>query len=102
MAIAPAHHVLFIIQFQAEMRIPMLDHFLLTRFKCVGLFPVCKGKICIERNQYFKIVEEIKEKTVVLLKRLTHDNLQWRFRQWKLCVRWCIDKGEVYVEVDSN
>jgi len=62
------------------------------------LFPKVKSAL---KGTYFQSVKEVKAKTVELLKRVTTNDLQPCFEQWKERMQRCIDRGGKYVEWDN-
>jgi hypothetical protein len=70
-------------QFLADKRIPVLDHppYSPDLAPCdFYLFPKVKSAL---RGTHFQCVEEVKAKTAELLNRVTADDLQHCFEQWK-------------------
>jgi hypothetical protein len=53
------------------------------------------------KGTHFQSVDEVKTKMVDLLNRLSTDDLQHCFEQWKIRMQQCID-GREYIEGDSN
>jgi hypothetical protein len=47
-------------------------------------------------------VEEVKAKTAELLNRVTADDIQNFFEQWKARMKRCIDRGGEYIEGDKS
>jgi hypothetical protein len=63
------------------------------------LFPRVKSAL---KGTHFQSVNEVKSKTVDLLNRVSADDLQHCFEQWKIRMQRCIDKGGEYIEEDIN
>nr|CAH7722444.1 unnamed protein product [Callosobruchus chinensis] len=97
---APAHNALSVKQFLAKKSIPVLEHppyspdLALCGFY---LFPKIKSSL---KGTRFESVEDVKEKTADLLKRLTRHDMQHCFEQWKTRMQRCIDREGEYVEGD--
>ena len=49
----------------------------------------------------FKMVEAEKAKATELMNKLSEDDLQHCFQQWKSWMEWCGDRGGEYIEGDS-
>jgi hypothetical protein len=81
----PAHNALAMKQFLADKCIPVLQHPL-------WLSPVPKVKSAL-KGTHFQSVDEVNSKTVDLLNRVSADDLQHCFEQWKIRVQQCIDGG---------
>lgn len=99
---APAHNALSVKQFLADKRIPVLDHppYSPDLAPCdFYLFPKVKSSL---KGTHFQSVEQVKAKTADLLKRLTTDELQHCFEQWKTRMQRCIDRQGEYVEGDRS
>jgi hypothetical protein len=55
------------------------------------------------KGSHFQSVSEVKLKTVDLLNRVSADDLQHCFEQWKIHVQWCIDRGKSMLkEIEIN
>jgi hypothetical protein len=54
------------------------------------------------KGTHFQSVEEVKAKTAELLNRVTADDLQHCFEQWKARMQRCIDRGGEYIEGDKS
>jgi hypothetical protein len=54
------------------------------------------------KGTHFQSVEEVKAKTAELLNRVTADDLQHCFEQWKACMQQCIDRGGEYIDGDKS
>ena len=96
---APAHNALSVKQFLAEKRITVLEHppYSPDLAPCdFYLFPKVKSAL---KGTFFQSVEEVKTKTD-LLKKVTLDDLQHCFQQWKTRMQRCIDREGEYVEGD--
>jgi histone-lysine N-methyltransferase SETMAR len=99
---APAHNALSVKQFLADKRIPVLEHppYSPDLAPCdFYLFPKVKSAL---KGTHFQSVEEVKAKTAELLNRVTADDLQHCFEQWKARMQRCIDRGGEYIEGDKS
>nr|CAH7723476.1 unnamed protein product [Callosobruchus chinensis] len=97
---APAHNALSVKQFLAKKSIPVLEHppYSPDLAPCdFYLFPKIKSSL---KGTRFESVEDVKEKTADLLKRLTLHDMQHCFEQWKTRMQRCIDREGEYVEGD--
>lgn len=61
------------------------------------LFPLVKSTL---KGTHFQSVEKVKAKMADLLKKVTPNDLQHCFEQWKTCMQQCIDREGEYVEED--
>jgi hypothetical protein len=62
------------------------------------LFPKLKSAL----KGTHQSVDEVKSKMANLLKKVSADDLQHCFEQWKICMQWCVDRGGEYIEGDIN
>jgi hypothetical protein len=91
----PAHNALALNQFFADKCIPVLQHPLYSQdlASCdFYLFPKVKSAL---KGTHFLSVNEVKSKTVDLCNRVSDDDLQHCFEQWKIHMQQCIDGGRV-------
>jgi hypothetical protein len=67
---------------------------LFTKFNLFDfyLFPNAKN---VMKGTHFESVDEVKPKTAGLLNRVSADDLQHCFGEWKIRMEWCIDRGRV-------
>jgi hypothetical protein len=76
-----------------------------TGFSPLWLLPFPKLKSAF-KGTHFQSVDEVKSKTADLLKRMSGDDLQHCFEQWKIHMQLCIDGGGgggwEYAEGDRN
>jgi len=49
----------------------------------------------------FESVDAVKAKATELMKKLSEDDLQHFFQQWKIRMEQCRDQGGEYIEVDN-
>jgi len=56
---------------------------------------------CALKGTGFEPVDAVKAKAMELVNKLSEDNLQHCFQQWKIRMEWCRDRGGVYIEGDS-
>jgi hypothetical protein len=80
-------------QFLANKCIPVLQHPLYSPdlAPCdFHLFPKVKSAV---KRTHFQPVDEVKSKTADLPHRVSADDLQHCFEQWKICMQWCTDGG---------
>jgi hypothetical protein len=92
----PAHNAIVVKQFLADKCIPMFEHHLysLDLAPCdVYLFPKLKSVL---KGTHFQSVDEVKTKMADLLNRLSTDDQQHCFEQWKNRMQRCIDGGRVH------
>lgn len=97
---APAHNALSVKRFLAKKSIPVLEHppYSPDLAPCdFYLFPKIKSSL---KGTRFESVEDVKQKTADLLKRLTLNDMQHCFEQWKTRMQRCIDRDGEYVEGD--
>lgn len=95
---APAHNAISVRQFLANKRITVLEHspYFLDLAPCdFYLFPKVKSAL---KGTHFKSVGQ--GKTADLLKKVTLEDLQHCFGQWKIRMQRCIDREGEYVEGD--
>ena len=59
----------------------------------VRLFSLPENQVCAQRTR-FESVDAVKAKATQLLNRLTQDDLQHWFQQWKIRMERCRDRGE--------
>lgn len=89
-------------QFLTDKRIPVLDHppYSPDLAPCdVFLFPKVKSAL---KGTHFQSVEEVKAKTAHLLNKMSVNELQHCFEQWKTRMQRCIDREGEYVEGDKS
>ncbi|EGI66262.1 FLJ37770-like protein [Acromyrmex echinatior] len=63
------------------------------------LFPKVKSAL---KGTRFESVEAVKEKAARVLKELTEEDFQHCFKQWKIRMERCRDRGGVYIEGDNK
>ena len=63
------------------------------------LFPKVKSTL---KETRFESVEAVKEKAARVLKELTEEDFQHCFKQWKIRMERCRDRGGVYIEGDNK
>jgi hypothetical protein len=83
---APAHNALTVNQFLADKCIPVLEHpsYSLDLAPCdFYLLPEVKSAL---KEAHSQSVDEVKSKTADLLNRVSADDLQHCFQQWKIRV----------------
>jgi hypothetical protein len=61
------------------------------------LFPKIKSVLKAAR---FESIDAVKAKAMELMYKLSEDDLQHCFQQWKIRMEWCKDRGGEYNEVD--
>jgi len=49
----------------------------------------------------FESVDAVKAKATELVNKLSEDDLQHWFQQWKICMERCRERGGKYIEGDS-
>jgi len=49
----------------------------------------------------FESVDAVKAKAMELMNKLSEDDLQDCFQQWKICMEWCRDWGGEYIEGEN-
>jgi len=62
------------------------------------LFPKIKSAL---KGTKFETADAVKAKTTELMNKLSDDDLQHCFQQWKICMEWCRDWGGEYNEGDN-
>jgi hypothetical protein len=90
---APDHNTLTVKQFLADKCIPVLEHpaYSPDLAPCdFYLFPKLKNAL---KGPHFQSVDEVNSKTAGLLNRVSADDLQHCFGQWKIRMQRCIDGG---------
>ena len=95
---APAHNALSVKQFLAEKCITGLEHppYSPDLAPCdFYLFPKLKSAL---KGTHFQSVEEVKTKTADILKKMTLNDFQHCFEQWKTRMQRCIDREGEYVK----
>ena len=93
---APAHTALSVKTFLAKYNIPVLDH---PPYCDFYLFPKVK---CALKGTRFETVEAVKEKSGRVMNELTEEDFQQCFKQCKIRMERCRDRGGVYIEGDNN
>ena len=89
-------------RFLAKYSIPVLDHppYSPDLAPCdFYLFPKVKSAL---KGTRFESVEAVKEKAARVLKELTEEDFQHCFKQWKIRMERCRDRGGVYIEGDNK
>ena len=62
------------------------------------LFPKIKSVL---KGTRFESIDAVKAKVMELMDKLSEDDLQRSFQQWKIRVEQCRDQGEEYLEGDN-
>ena len=62
------------------------------------LFPRIKSAL---KGTRFKFVDAVKAKAMELMNKLSEDDLQHCFQQWKICMERCKDQGGEYIGDDN-
>ena len=62
------------------------------------LFPEIKSAL---KGTRFEFVDAVKAKATELVNKLSEDNLQHCFQQWKIRMERCRDRGGEYIESDN-
>jgi hypothetical protein len=67
------------------------------------LLKIVYGDECLSRTQgtRFESVGAVKAKATDLLNKLSEDEMQHRFQQWKIRMVRCRDRGGEYIEGDN-
>jgi len=62
------------------------------------LFPKIKSAL---KGTKFESIDAMKAKAMVLMNKLSEDDLQHCFQQWKIRLERCRDRGGEYIEGDN-
>jgi len=62
------------------------------------LFPKIKSTL---KGTRFESIDAVKAKAMDLMDKLSEDDLQHCFQQWKIRVEWCKDQGGEYIEGEN-
>ena len=62
------------------------------------LFPKIKSAL---KGTRFKSIDAVKAKAREFMNKLSKDDLQHRFQQWKISTEWCRDRGGEYTKGDN-
>jgi hypothetical protein len=95
---APAQNALAIL---TKHKIAVLEHPLYSPdlAQCdIVLFPKIKSAL---KGTRFESVDAVKAKATELNNKLSADELQHCFQQWKIRVEWCRDRGGEYIQGDN-
>jgi len=98
---APAHNALSVKMFLTKHKITMLEHppYSPDLAPCdVFLFPKIKSAL---KGSRFESIDVVKAKVTELTSKLTEDDLQHCFQQWKICMKQCRDWGGEFNEGDN-
>ena len=98
----PAHSALSVKRFLAKYSIPVLDHppYSPDLAPCdFYLFPKVKSAL---KGTRFESVKAVNEKVARVLKKLTKEDFQHCFEQWKIRIERCRDRGGMYIEGDKK
>ena len=98
---APAHNALTLKTFLTK-HITVLEHPPYTPDLALCdlfyLFPKIKSAL---KGTGFESVDAVKAKATELMNKLSEDNLQHCFQQWKIRMERCMDWGGEYIEGDN-
>jgi len=99
---APAHNALSVKVFLTKHKIIVLEHppYSPDLAPC-DFFLFVKIKSALKGNS-FEPVDSVKAKATELMEKLSEDDLQHSFQQWKICREWCRDRGGEYIEGDIS
>ena len=62
------------------------------------LFPEVKSAL---KGTRFESLVAVQAKAVEIMNKLSEDDLQHCFQQWKICMQRCRDRGGEYIESDN-
>jgi hypothetical protein len=62
------------------------------------IFPKIKSAL---KGTRFEPIDAVKAKAMELINKLSEDDLQFCFQQWKIHMGWCRDQGRDYIEGDN-
>ena len=98
---APTHNALSVKSFLTKHKITMLEHppYSLDLAPCdFFLFPKIKSAL---KGTRFESVDAVKAEATELMNKLSEDDLQHCFQQWKIRMELCRDRGGEYIEGDN-
>ena len=98
---SPAHNDLFVKSFLTKHKITVLEHLLYSPdlVPCdFFLFPKIKSAL---KGTRFESVDAMKAKSTELMNKLSEDDLQHCFQQWKIRMERCRDGGREYIQGDN-
>ena len=98
---ALAYNALSVKMFLTKHKITMLEHppYSPDLAPCdFFLFPKIKSAL---KGTRFESVDAVKPKATELTNKLSEDDLQHCFQQWKIHVEWCRDRRGEYIEGDK-
>ena len=96
-----ARNALSVKTFLTKLQITVLEHPLYSAdlAPCdFFLFPQIKSVL---KGTRFKSIDAVKAKVTELTNKLSEDDLQHCFQQWKICMERCRDRGREYNEGDN-
>jgi len=99
---APAHNALSVKTFLTKHKITMLKHppYSPDLAPCdFFLFPKINSAL---KGTRFQSVDAVKAKATELMNKLSEDDLQHCFQQWKICMERCRFWGGEYIEGDVS
>jgi len=97
---APAHNALSIKTFLKKHKITAMEHppYSPDLAPCDFLFPKMKSAL---KGTRFESVDAVKAKATELMNKLSEDDMQHCFQQWKIRMARCRDRGVKYNEGDN-
>ena len=98
---APAHNALSVNMFLTKHTITVLEHppYSPDLAPCdFFLFPKIQSAL---KGTRFKYIDAVKAKAIELMNKLSEDDLQRCFQQWKIRMERCRDRGGEYIEDDN-
>ena len=97
---APAHNALSVKQFLTKHKFTVLEHPPYSPDLAPCDFFISKDQVCVKRNQV-RVLDVVKAKAAELMNKLSEDDLQHCFQQWKIRMERCRDRGGEYIEGDN-
>jgi transposase len=97
----PAHNTLSIKKFLMKHKITVLEHPPYSPVLAPGdffLFPKIKSAL---KGTRFESVDAVKAKVTEFMYKLSEDDLQHCFQQWKIRMEWYRDRGGESIEGDN-
>jgi len=98
---APAHNTLSVKTFLMKHKITVLEHPLYSPDLAPCDFFYFKKITSALKGTRFESIEAVKAKAAELMNKLSEDDLQHCFQQWKIRMERCRDRGGEYVEGDN-
>ena len=98
----PAHNALSVKTFLMKYKITVLEHppYSPDLAPCdFFLFP--KIKSALKGTRFFESIDAVRAKATELMNKLSEDDLQHCFQQWKIRMERCRDRGGEYNEGDN-